>query len=462
MERYAIEKVIGEGTYGVVFKAVEKSTQDVVAIKKFKTVSDEQLSKREIQACSMLSHPFIVSYRNSFRHEGLLHLVFDFVPDSLHKLLGRHRRGLPPRLAQRLIYQLCQALQYCHANRIIHRDVKPDNILIDERGDIRLCDFGVARTIQFDGDPLSDYVATRWYRPPEQELRMDRYSFDADIWSVGCILVELLTGRPLFPGNSQIDQLNLIQEMLGPLPPTLTARLPRGVTPITSATRSLRALLGDKELPPGTLDFLENTMHLEPRCRLSATACLAHEFLKPLRDAEQRERNARLHRQSHTADDGIEEDIPGSRAIATPVAPLESVSPGSPPPARADPKNMSPTHHRSSSERQRSPESTTAKRRERKADHQGASRRHVVEKASDNNSSEGDIEEIIESDGERPYSGAKTPHAKAARGERQRGCDARSGVRGGVRKAECSDAKRSRDSDPLDHECYEDDFEECE
>ncbi|RLN45593.1 hypothetical protein BBJ29_007457 [Phytophthora kernoviae] len=86
-------------------------------------------------------------------------------------------------------------------------DVKPDNILIDERGDIKLCDFGVARTVQFEGDPLSDYVATRWYRPPEQELRLDRYSFDADIWSVGCVLMELLTGRPLFPGNTQIDQM---------------------------------------------------------------------------------------------------------------------------------------------------------------------------------------------------------------------------------------------------------------
>ncbi|KAJ0411143.1 hypothetical protein ATCC90586_005000 [Pythium insidiosum] len=457
MERYTIEKVIGEGTYGVVFKAVEKGTQDVVAIKKFKTVGDEQLSKREIQACSMLSHPFIVSYRNSFRHEGLLHLVFDYVSDSLHKLLGRHRRGLPPRLAQRLIYQLCQALQYCHANRIIHRDVKPDNILIDERGDIRLCDFGVARTIQFDGDPLSDYVATRWYRPPEQELRMDRYSFDADIWSVGCILVELLTGRPLFPGNSQIDQLNLIQETLGPLPSSLAARLPRGVTTVPAATRSLRALLGDKDLPPGTLDFLDHTMHLEPRCRLSASACLAHEFLKPLRDAEQRERKARL---CDAGDDGIEEDIPGAQ-MGTPVAPLEKAARNSP--QRADPKSVSPTT-RSTAECRRPEE---AKRREHKIDQPCGPRRPLLERPCDNNPSEGDIEEIIESDGERPRSrGAKSPGGCKAERLRDTKTEAEVAVgrrnSGGAvaKKVECCDAKRSRDSDPHDHECYEDDFEE--
>ncbi|KAI9983846.1 hypothetical protein PInf_007923 [Phytophthora infestans] len=204
MDKYVVEKVIGEGTYGIVYKAKEKASGDYVAIKKFKSTGDEQMSKREIQACSMLSHPNIVSYRNSFRHEGLLHLVFDYVCGGM-----------------------VNALEYCHSNRIIHRDVKPDNILIDENGDIKLCDFGVARTVQFEGDPLSDYVSTRWYRPPEQELRLDRYSFDADVWSVGCVLMELLTGRPLFPGNTQIEQINLIQRYLGPLPAALHARVPR-------------------------------------------------------------------------------------------------------------------------------------------------------------------------------------------------------------------------------------------
>ncbi|KAL4147763.1 hypothetical protein PRNP1_011517 [Phytophthora ramorum] len=164
MNKYVVEKIIGEGTYGIVYKAKEKvlthnddafcfamltltmeiwiqATGEYVAIKKFKTANDEQLSKREIQACSMLSHPNIVSYRNSFRHDGLLHLVFDYVCEGMVKLLSRNKKGVKPQEARRIIYQLCKALEYCHSNRIIHRDVKPDNILIDENGDIKLCDF---------------------------------------------------------------------------------------------------------------------------------------------------------------------------------------------------------------------------------------------------------------------------------------------------------------------------------
>ncbi|OWZ10807.1 Cyclin-dependent kinase [Phytophthora megakarya] len=314
MDKYAVEKIIGEGTYGIVYKAKEKATGDYVAIKKFKSAGDEQLSMREIQACSMLCHPNIVSYRNSFRHDGLLHLVFDFVCGGMVKLLSKNKKGINPLTARKIVFQLCKALEYCHTNRIIHRDVKPDNILIDENDDIKLCDFGVARTVQFEGDPLSDYVATRWYRPPEQELRCDRYSFDADIWSVGCVLMELLTGRPLFPGNTQIEQINLIQTYLGPLPAALLPKVPRGVVSLQSPSKSLQDLLGDRPLPDGTLDFLTNTLQLEPRLRMSAKQCLDHPFLRQLSYAElrDREKRRRAGRASCLSDDeGIEEDIPG-------------------------------------------------------------------------------------------------------------------------------------------------------
>ncbi|KAL4094070.1 hypothetical protein PRIC1_011499 [Phytophthora ramorum] len=334
MNKYVVEKIIGEGTYGIVYKAKEKvlthnddafcfamltltmeiwiqATGEYVAIKKFKTANDEQLSKREIQACSMLSHPNIVSYRNSFRHDGLLHLVFDYVCEGMVKLLSRNKKGVKPQEARRIIYQLCKALEYCHSNRIIHRDVKPDNILIDENGDIKLCDFGVARTVQFEGDPLSDYVSTRWYRPPEQELRLDRYSFDADVWSVGCVLMELLTGRPLFPGNTQIDQINLIQSYLGPLPAVLLPRIPRGVATLQAASKTFQELLGDRHLPEGALDFLINTLQLEPKLRLSSKQCLEHLFLRSLRDAELKDREKRRRAGRASDDEGIEEDIPG-------------------------------------------------------------------------------------------------------------------------------------------------------
>ncbi|DBA01527.1 TPA: hypothetical protein N0F65_004877 [Lagenidium giganteum] len=447
MEKYVIDKVIGEGTYGIVYKAREKGSQDFVAIKKFKTVADEQLSKREIQACSMLSHPYIVSYRHSFRHEGLLHLVFDYVCDSMFKMLSRNRTGIKPTQAQRLIYQLCQALHCCHSNHIIHRDVKPENILMDEHGNLKLCDFGeqltlaqvwsarddirvmsnagVARTVQFAGDPLSDYVATRWYRPPEQELRMDRYSFDADIWSVGCVLMELLTGRPLFPGNTQIDQINMIQEFLGPLPSSMSARVPRGVKSIKKPERSLACLLGDRPLPEGTLDFIHNTLQLDPANRLSAAGCLSHPFLRPLRDAEMQERKRQKQARALEGDDGIEEEIPGEKSERSEKSVPRDVRPDAKSPIDAKLGPRSFDFKLEDAADAKTPDTP-----------QGKDRRRAYKKMDNNTEVHDgdDIQEIIECE---DAALASVPRSKGARRRRH-----------------------EETFDPLDAECYEDDFED--
>ncbi|EQC37947.1 CMGC/CDKL protein kinase [Saprolegnia diclina VS20] len=313
MDRYVVEKVIGEGTYGVVYKAIEKSTKEQVAIKKFKFLGDDNLSKRELQACSMLNHPNIVTFRYSFRGDGYLHLVFDFAPSTLAKLVAKNRTGLRPAHARAIAFQLTKALHCCHANHIIHRDIKPENVLLDANGNVKLCDFGVARAIQFEGEALSDYVATRWYRPPEQELRCTNYSYNADIWSLGCVIAELFTGKPLFRGESQLDQLRLIQEMLGPLPPSLAAKQPKGVSvsKATYPTTSLRRAFSETIPFPEVLDFLERTVSLDPKKRLSARDALDHVLFAKLRQEDLVAEAQKKRRQRHH--DDIEEEIDGVR-----------------------------------------------------------------------------------------------------------------------------------------------------
>ena len=232
MERYELLKTVGEGAYGFVYKAREKvhfrGMTDCDGCRKrikfapsnalnHRTVGetcmlddsrvDQTIAKRELKACALLNHPNIVGYRGSFLHETLLHLVFDFEPSNLLRRIRRNPTGLPKHEARKIIYQLCKAVECCHSNSIMHRDIKPENILLDAEGNVKLCDFGVAIRIEHEGCPLTDYVATRWYRPPEQELRSKQYSFSADIWSIGCITAELLTGHTLFPGETQIQQL---------------------------------------------------------------------------------------------------------------------------------------------------------------------------------------------------------------------------------------------------------------
>ncbi|RHZ34434.1 hypothetical protein DYB26_015151 [Aphanomyces astaci] len=272
------------------------------------------LSKRELQACSMLNHPNIVAFRYSFRGDGFLHLVFDYAPSTLSKVCSR-----------------------CVSDR--------DDAVDHRQGQARPAPRPrVARTIQFDGEALSDYVATRWYRPPEQELRfvqttdsgeyigpvqvysgvinggreglthrsrLTNYSYSADMWSVGCVVCEMLLGRPLFCGENQMDQIKLIQEMLGPLPPSLSSRLPKGVSlnakATTYPTHSLQDAIG-ATCPPDAVDFITRTVVLDARKRMTAAECVEHPFFMKLREAELVEQRSRRRRPTIERDD-IEEDI---------------------------------------------------------------------------------------------------------------------------------------------------------
>jgi cyclin-dependent kinase 1 len=215
-----IEK-IGEGTYGVVYKGKNKITNQLVALKKIRLENDEEgvpsTAIREISLLRELQHPNIVSLMDVLMQENKLYLVFEFLSMDLKKYMETvvpANTLLDPQLVKSYLFQITQGILYCHKRRTMHRDLKPQNLLIDHNGVIKLADFGLARAF---GIPIRVYtheVVTLWYRAPEVLLGAQRYSCAIDIWSIGCIFSEMATRKPLFHGDSEIDQLFKIFRIL--------------------------------------------------------------------------------------------------------------------------------------------------------------------------------------------------------------------------------------------------------
>lgn len=163
---------------------------------------------REVKILRMLKHRCIVALREAFRRKGKLYLVFEYLERNLLEVLEDHPRGLDAELVRVYVFQLVLAIEFCHRNGVIHRDIKPENLLVNPDHTLKLCDFGFARTVSSDDmGNLTDYVATRWYRAPELLLGSSTYDFQVDVWAIGCIMGELIDGQPLFPGDTELDQL---------------------------------------------------------------------------------------------------------------------------------------------------------------------------------------------------------------------------------------------------------------
>ncbi|XP_023662996.1 cyclin-dependent kinase-like 1 isoform X2 [Paramormyrops kingsleyae] len=223
MEKYEKLAKIGEGSYGVVFKCRHRETGQIVAIKKFVESEDDPVIKkialREIRMLKQLKHVNLVNLLEVFRRKRRLHLVFEFCELTVLNELDRHPRGVPEAQLKSIVWQTLQAINFCHKHNCIHRDVKPENILLTKAGVIKLCDFGFARILTGPGDDYTDYVATRWYRAPELLVGDTQYGPPVDVWALGCVFAELLYGNPLWPGRSDVDQLYLIRKTLGDLIP---------------------------------------------------------------------------------------------------------------------------------------------------------------------------------------------------------------------------------------------------
>ncbi|XP_014214764.1 cyclin-dependent kinase 2 [Copidosoma floridanum] len=219
MDNYFKLEKIGQGTYGVVYKAKDKLTGKVVALKKIRLDTESEgvppTAIREISLLKELAHPNIIQLFDVVQGDNHLYLVFEFLQQDLKKLLDSVKFGLNLELVKSYLWQLLKAIAFCHVHRVLHRDLKPPNILIDHKGYLKLADFGLARSFGIPVRTFSHEVVTLWYRPPEILLGTKMYSASVDIWSIGCIFAEMATKRALFPGDSEIDQLFRIFRTLG-------------------------------------------------------------------------------------------------------------------------------------------------------------------------------------------------------------------------------------------------------
>ena len=194
-------------------------TGEIVALKKIRLDSEDEgipgTAIREIALLKELQHPNVVRLYDVVHTEKKLTLVFEFLDLDLKKYLDQCEGGLELPVLKSFLYQLCASLAYVHAHKVLHRDLKPQNLLINREGELKLADFGLARAFGIPVRAYTHEVVTLWYRAPDVLMGNRRYSTPVDVWSIGCIFAEMNTGRPLFPGTSDANQLDCIFKALG-------------------------------------------------------------------------------------------------------------------------------------------------------------------------------------------------------------------------------------------------------
>ncbi|XP_019166352.1 PREDICTED: mitogen-activated protein kinase 20-like isoform X1 [Ipomoea nil] len=300
--RYKIQEVIGKGSYGVVCSAIDTHTGEKVAIKKihdiFEHISDAARILREIKLLRLLRHPDIVEIKHimlppSSREFKDIYVVFELMESDLHQVI-KANDDLTREHYQFFLYQLLRALKYIHTANVYHRDLKPKNILANANCKLKICDFGLAR-VAFNDTPTTifwtDYVATRWYRAPELcGSFFSKYTPAIDIWSIGCIFAEVLTGKPLFPGKNVVHQLDLMTDLLGtPSMDTISrVRNDKARRYLTSMRKKQPMHFAQKfpNADPLALRLLERLLAFDPKDRPTAEEALADPYFKGLAKVE--------------------------------------------------------------------------------------------------------------------------------------------------------------------------------
>ncbi|XP_035441455.1 cyclin-dependent kinase 2 isoform X1 [Spodoptera frugiperda] len=292
MENFSRVEKIGEGTYGVVYKAKDRLTGNEIALKKIKLENEPEgvpsTALREISVLRELRHPAVVRLLDVLLADSKLFLVFEFLHMDLKRLMDITKGPLRLDLVKSYLRQLLEGVAYCHAARVLHRDLKPQNLLVDADGHIKLADFGLARAFGIPVRAYTHEVVTLWYRAPEILLGAKFYSTAVDVWSLACIFAEMASGRTLFPGDSEIDQLFRVFRALGTPGQRVWAgarRLPeyRAAFPRWPA-RPARALLPEPlRRDAAAAALFEAMLRYEPAERVPARAALAHAYVADAR-----------------------------------------------------------------------------------------------------------------------------------------------------------------------------------
>eukprot|EP00262_Sarcandra_glabra_P008734 TRINITY_DN2241_c0_g1_i3.p1 TRINITY_DN2241_c0_g1~~TRINITY_DN2241_c0_g1_i3.p1 ORF type:complete len:376 (+),score=52.95 TRINITY_DN2241_c0_g1_i3:199-1326(+) len=286
---------MGRGAYGIVCAAFNAETKEEVAIKKIGNAFDNRIDAkrtlREIKLLRHMDHENVIAIKDIIRpplRENFndVYIVYELMDTDLHQII-RSKQPLTDDHCKYFLYQLLRGLKYVHSANVLHRDLKPSNLLLNANCDLKIGDFGLARTTS-ETDFMTEYVVTRWYRAPELLLNCSEYTAAIDIWSVGCILGEIMTREPLFPGKDYVQQLRLITELVGsPDDSSL------GFLRSDNARRYVRQLpqypkqqfsVRFPNMSPGAVDLLERMLVFDPSKRITVEEAVCHPYLSSLHD----------------------------------------------------------------------------------------------------------------------------------------------------------------------------------